>query len=139
MIMILYLRKRWVYVRLTSLFFWSQFLVGRDTCSASLLRRLHWLPIRKRIEFKILVIIYKCVNSQAPDYLSNLISFRKPTYATRLSHDSTLLSIPRTRTRTADNAFQVAGPRLWNSLPTNMRQAKSLDIFKGQLKTHLFN
>ena len=27
----------------------------------------------------------------------------------------------------------------WNSLPTNMRQAKSLDIFKGQLKTHLFN
>ena len=74
------------------------FLVGRDTSSAPLLRRLHWLPIRKRIEFKILVIIYKCVNSQAPDYLSNLISFRKPTYATRSSHDSTLLSIPRTRT-----------------------------------------
>ena len=115
------------------------FLVGRDTSSAPLLRRLHWLPIRKRIEFKILVIVYKCVNSQAPDYLSNLISFRKPTYATRSSHDSTLLSIPRTRTRTADNAFQVSGPRLWNSLPTNMRQAKSLDIFKGQLKTHLFN
>ena len=40
------------------------FLVGRDTSSAPLLRRLHWLPIRKRIEFKILVIIYKCVNSQ---------------------------------------------------------------------------
>ena len=73
------------------------FLVGRDTSSAPLLRRLHWLPIRKRIEFKILVIIYKCVNSQAPDYLSNLISFRKPTYATRSSHDSTLLSISRTR------------------------------------------
>ena len=115
------------------------FLVGRDISSAPLLRRLHWLPIRKRIEFKILVIIYKCVNSQAPDYLSNLISFRKPTYATRSSHDSTLLFIPRTRTRTADNVFQVAGPRLWNSLPTNIRQAKSLDIFKGQLKTHLFN
>ena len=60
-------------------------------------------------------------------------------YATRSSHDSALLSIPRTRTRTADNAFQVAGTRLWNSLPANMRQAKSLDIFKGELKTHLFN
>ena len=72
-------------------------------------------------------------------HLSNFISFRKPTYATHSSHDSTLLFIPRTRTRTADNAFQVAGPRLWNSLPTNMRQAKSLDIFKGQLETHLFN
>ena len=38
-----------------------------------------------------------------------------------------------------NNAYQVAGPRLWNFLPPNMRQAKSLDIFKGQLKTHLFN
>ena len=61
------------------------------------------------------------------------------TYATRSSHGSTLLSIPGTRTRTADNAFQVAGPSQWNSLPSNMRQAKSVDIFKGQLKTHLFN
>ena len=38
------------------------------------------------------------------------------------------------------NYHIVNGPRLslWNSLPTNMRQAKSLDIFKGRLKTHLF-
>ena len=56
------------------------FLVGRDTPSAPLLRRLHWLPIRKRIEFKILTIVYKCVYAQAPEYLQNLITLNKPTY-----------------------------------------------------------
>ncbi|XP_072033117.1 uncharacterized protein [Amphiura filiformis] len=113
-------------------------MVGRDTSSAPLLRHLHWLPIRKRIEFKLLVITYKCVNSQAPEYLQELITFRKPKYATRSSLDRTLLIVPKTRTLTGDKAFQTAGPRLWNSLPINIRQAKTLDIFKTNLKTHLF-
>ena len=115
------------------------FLVGRDTPSAPLLRRLHWLPIRKRIEFKILTIVYKCVYAQALEYLQNLINFNKPSYATRSSYDTTLLSIPRTRTCTGDKAFQVAGPRLWNSLPVSMRQAKTINAFKSCLKTHLFD
>ncbi|XP_072042881.1 uncharacterized protein [Amphiura filiformis] len=113
-------------------------MVGRDTSSAPLLRHLHWLPIRKRIEFKLLVITYKCVNSQAPEYLQELITFRKPKYATRSSLDRTLLIVPKTRTLTGDKAYQTAGPRLWNSLPINIRQAKTLDIFKTNLKTHLF-
>ena len=114
-------------------------LVRRD--SAPLLRRLHWHPIRKRIEFKILVIKFKCVNSEAPDYLSNLIVSRKPTYANRSSHDNTLLSIPRQELAHIRQImrFKSLVHVCRNSLPTNMRQAKSLDIFKGQVKTHLFN
>ena len=58
------------------------FLVGPATSSTPLLLRLRWLPMREHIEFKILVIIYKSFNSQAPDYLSYLIVFCKLTYAT---------------------------------------------------------
>jgi len=29
---------------------------------------------------------------------------------------------PHTYTRLGDRAFPVAGPRLWNSLPSNLRQ-----------------
>jgi hypothetical protein len=42
------------------------------------LKSLHWLPVAKRIEFKINFITYKCLNNQAPEYLSELISVYNP-------------------------------------------------------------
>ena len=36
--------------------------------------KLHWLPMRTRIHFKILTLTYKCVNDQAPEYLSDLLT-----------------------------------------------------------------
>ena len=33
------------------------------------LRSLHWLPVTKRIEYKILCITYQCVHKTAPPYL----------------------------------------------------------------------
>ena len=35
-------------------------------------------------------------------------------------------------------AFNICGPFLWNKLPLEIRKSKSLDIFKRNLKTHLF-
>ena len=36
-------------------------------------------------------------------------------------------------------AFSYNGPRLWNSLPENLRVAETVEGFKKRLKTHLFN
>lgn len=56
------------------------------------------------------------------------------------SSNSGQLSIPRTKLRTfGDRAFSVAAPTLWNSLPTELRNAPTLDSFKKLLKTHLFH
>ena len=38
-----------------------------------MLEQLHWLPIRKRIDYKVLCILFKCVIGTGPTYLSNLI------------------------------------------------------------------
>ena len=52
----------------------------------------------------------------------------------------TLLTIPKVRTHTHGEAsFQYYGPRLWNSLPSDLRAAENVQIFKSRLKTHLFN
>ena len=114
------------------------YLVRRDHPSDPLLHQLHWLPIRMRIQFKILVYVYKCSHFLAPDYLSELISQPTITYATRSSLDQSLLHIPKTKTVTGDRAFHAAAPRLWNNLPRNIREAPSLQVFKSMLKTHLF-
>ena len=42
------------------------------------LRRLHWLPIRQRITYKILFITYKVLNSMAPKYLADLLQPYQP-------------------------------------------------------------
>ena len=43
-----------------------------------LLQQLHWLPIRLRIEFKILLITFKVLHGAAPKYLIDLVSVLPP-------------------------------------------------------------
>jgi len=42
-----------------------------------LLKSLHWLPVRYRIVFKILLITFKAVHGLAPTYISELVSIRE--------------------------------------------------------------
>ena len=39
-----------------------------------MLQKLHWLPVRQHIYFKILLITYKSINDMVPEYLSELVS-----------------------------------------------------------------
>jgi len=56
-----------------------------------------------------------------------------------LNLDSVTCAVRRTRTTyTATGVLVVAGPRVWNSLPTELRQSDSLGQFKRRLKTRLF-
>ena len=55
------------------------------------------------------------------------------------SWDITTFVVPRTNTRRGDRAFPVARTRLWNSLPSNLRQSDlTLHQFRRALKTYLF-
>jgi len=99
---------------------------------------LHWLPVQQRIQFKVLLIIYKARQSQSPTYISELFTDYCPSRSLR-SADSELLQVPFTRSSyIRDRAISHAGPRLWNLLPVNLRSCASLDAFKSGLKTHLF-
>ena len=55
------------------------------------------------------------------------------------SSDSILLSMPAVRSKTfGDRAFMVAAPRLWNSLPKDLRAITNVNSFKAHIKTYLF-
>ena len=99
---------------------------------------LHWLPIKQRIEYKLLLLTFRSLHGLAASYLSDLLSRYEPTRALR-SADAHLLEVPRCRLRTqGEKAFSSAAPRLWNNLPLAMRATDSLSSFKKQLKTLLF-
>ena len=109
-----------------------------------LIYELHWLPIRYRIEFKILLITFKILNFLGPTYLSFLISLRlPPKYNLRNSNDKLFLTYPRFKSKATlgDRSFTCAAPKLWNgwnALPFDIRGARAVSIFKAKLKTHLF-
>ena len=101
------------------------------------LKKLHWLPIKQRIDYKTCLLTYKTLTNQQPTYLYNSLSFPSHSVSTR-SSDSLVLSIPYVRSSLGKRAFSVIGPRLWNSLPPDTRNSSSLPIFRSRLKTHLF-
>ena len=113
---------------------------GRRESATQCLKDLHWLPVHLRVEYKILVTVFKCLNNQAPDYLKNMLHRPSITRTTRASKDQSRLVIPATRRVTfAKRSFSVSGPTLWNQLPTSLRNAPNLQNFKKELKTFLFS
>ncbi len=104
-----------------------------------ILQSLHWLPIKFRISYKILLLAYKALNGLAPAYLTNLLSRYNPTRSLR-SQNSGLLVVPRIAKSTkGGRTFSYLAPKLWNSLPENVRGSDTLSLFKSRLKTHLFS
>ena len=107
-----------------------------------LLRDLHWLPVRQRISFKILLIVYKALIGQAPGYITELLKIKshKHTHNLRCSQDTLLLQTPSCKTKLTlgDRAFACAAPKLWNNLPLEIRKSPSLNNFKSKLKAYFF-
>ena len=105
-----------------------------------ILKELHWLPIRQRVDYKISIMVFKCLNqSDFPSYLKDLISIYTPTRELRSSSDRFLLVKPFMRLATfGQRSFHYAAPTVWNALPYEIRSLKNLQIFKTKLKTHYF-
>ena len=95
----------------------------------------HWLPIRERIDYKILTLVFKCVNNQAPAYLQDLLC-ECPKKKRSLWSNSIYrrLIVPFTKCKKlAACSFSVRGPTLWNQLPNNIKMSRTIDEFKGCL------
>lgn len=103
---------------------------------------LHWLPVKQRVEYKLCVMVYRCLHGDAPKYLEEMllpISGNRELSHLRAAVKGKLI-VPRTRTRTlGPRGFAASGPSLWNALPDHLRDASlTMDQFKKELKTFLF-
>ena len=107
-----------------------------------ILNDLHWLPVTRRIDYKILCLAYSCIFDNAPGYLKETIPLYKPSRSLR-SDSKILLTLPSVdetnKIRYGRRAFQHSAPFLWNNLPEDLKKSKTLSVFRRQLKTHLFD
>ena len=100
----------------------------------------HWLKILQRIEFKVISIMYKCVNNTAPEYLRELVLSDKelPEHTLRSNSRSLLPTSLSRISLVHDCSFKSQGPRLWNRVDIDIRNATNYTVFKSKLKTFLF-
>jgi hypothetical protein len=105
------------------------------------LRELHWLPVEKRIWFKILTIVFKTKINKAPSYIIDLIptNFHNTYYNLRKNNQNQLSCLVKPKSSFGDRCFSNAAAKLWNFLPLHVKETQSLAKFKKCLKTYLFN
>ena len=100
--------------------------------------KLHWLPVRSRIDYKILLLTYKAIHGLTPEYISDLIQVYIPARTLRSKDKNLLTTTSYKQINYGGRSFAYAAPKLWNSLPTDIKLAPTIDCFKRKLKTHLF-
>ena len=90
----------------------------------------HWLKVRERILYKIILMVHKCIQLKAPQSLSGLLRFGDSGRTMKLQE-------LRVSTKLGSRAFSHVGPKLWNCLPAHIRNEHDTDIFKKILKSYL--
>ena len=90
-----------------------------------ILKNLHCLPVEKRIEFKILVITYKTIHGLKP-----FIEMYQPSRTLRSASRSLLCPQKAETENYGGRAFSFMAPKLWNSLPEDIKNAKTVICFK---------
>ena len=108
---------------------------------SSTLKLLHWLPVHRRIKYKLCSLMHSIHVRQCPVYLSQLVQGYAVTQR-RLglrSGNSSDYRIPSGRSAFGECAFSFAGPSAWNTLPSTLKNITDRKVFLRQLKTFLFS
>ena len=104
-----------------------------------LLKKLHWLPVDLRIQYKCCCLCFKIISGSAPSYLSDLFKLYTPSRSLRSSADNRIFTLSTfTRKQHGQRAFSHSAAVAWNSLPHSVRHCEDYNSFKSNLKTHFF-
>jgi len=87
------------------------------------LRQLHWLSVRRQVDFKISTLVYRSLAGTTPVHLADECTLvtaagRRPLR----SADNRTCLVKRSRNQFGDRCFATAGPMLWNSLSEQLWQ-----------------
>ena len=95
----------------------------------------------EKIQHKVLTLVHKALNEQAPDYIKTLLKEHQPRREGLRSDAQSYkwLTVPRTYRKTfATRSFSCIAPTCWTNLPIHLKMIKDTNTFKKQLKTNLY-
>ena len=110
-----------------------------DANADDLFVRLGWQKLNLQRELKTATMVYKSLNGLAPDYPKSMFTDRRAISAYSPRNCEGRLTVPLPRINFLKNSFSYNGAVMWNSLPTNLRQAQTIANFKSGCKGFLFD
>ena len=105
-----------------------------DTPAMALIHNLNWPTVSDIIRSETATTMYKSLNGLVPEYLSNLFVKNSTRNVRELRNTETDLSLPLRKTKNGQKAISFHGPKLWNQLDFDLKQAPSFATFKKRLK-----
>lgn len=99
------------------------------TPSRIMLETLQWLSVKERIIFNVLTIIYKMTKNFLPQYLSNILLIGSDVHEHRTRQINDLRVVPFSMS-TTQRSIYYKGIRIFNSLPGDLKTARSVPEFK---------
>ena len=101
--------------------------------SEPLFKRLNWMTIMDRINYRRAVMVYKSLNGLAPSYMKDMYTLvnNVNTRSTRYCDNLRIYLAPKANLKLFTNSFQYQSADIWNNLPLAIRDTATLNQFKG--------
>lgn len=112
--------------------------IPREESVSAGVKSLHWLPIKKRVEFKALCLVHKALYGGGAEDIQKLFPLYVPSRYLRSANQGLIKTKKIKRVRWGGRAFSYCAAKLWNNLPLALKQQQSLIHFRKLLKTWLF-
>ncbi len=112
--------------------------VPKDTPTQIVLKDLKWLPLIKHITYHTHILMFKCLNGLAPNYLSRNFKYVNHCYNTRFQ-DKQVLYVSKTKLEITKRALAHHGAINWNILPDYCKSALSLNVFKSVVLKYMYS
>ena len=112
----------------------------RNYPSINLLKKIHWLPVRQRITYKIFILTFKAYHKTAAQHILCDLIIPRPYNSAVRSNNSFALVVPMIKLKHyGERSFSYAAPVEWNKLDFEIRSLNNLETFKKKVKTYVFN
>ena len=111
--------------------------MSNDVHHSVVLQALGWKTLEAGREKAKAKMMYKLLNNMGPQSLTNLFTYKDEVTSYNLRNISSSLCLPHPHTNNMKRSFMYDGAFLWNSIPRDIKESKSLSSFRTKIATHI--
>ena len=111
----------------------ARIITGADYSvrSIDIRNELQWLSFEERRSKQFKKLMYKTINGEVPEYLSEKFSRIDTIHNHSLRTSSLNVFVPRPQSEALKQSFSYRGAIAWNSLSSEAKQAKNMRVFSN--------
>ena len=102
-----------------------------------LVASLRWMNVKQRADYFTTILMFKCIRNTAPTYLSDPIDMYNDINERSTRRHPLNIHVPFVSSQIGMRSFAYNGAKLWNQLPSSVKETQSLQDFKHKLRQHI--